>query len=271
MAPQQVMIDPRVTPGGRRTTVLPWVPDLLGSDWTDRCAMLIVGQSYAGFLDRYSNRPNRMPVYQYQNAGDWQTFQRDYIPAVVEDDLQYYEKLSPLLQITGSYSRFAVFDIVRASLVERRVVAMISGCQQRRDGDLDLRDQSQRSVFRAYASLPESRRWTWDRVTGSHASLIVALGRTAACQLIHLFLLNGCLVHERNSKRRWTYSGQDWVYNCGMSSLKTRLSAKDWYVVTSPRMGRTWHVVVVVHPSFENEGYTSAGCVIAAARIALGC
>ena len=200
---QQVMIDPRVTPGVRRTTVLPWVPDLLGSDWTNPCAMLMVGQSYAGFLDHYSNRSNRMPVHQYQNAGDWQTFQQDYVPAVVEDDLQYYEKLSPLLQITGSYSRFAVFDIVRASLVERRAVAMIGGCQQRRDGALDLRNPSQKSVFRAYASLPESRRWTWDRVTGSQASLIVALGRTAACQLIHLFLLNGCVVHERNSGRPW--------------------------------------------------------------------
>jgi len=268
---QQAMFDPRVTSSTRRTTVVPWVPDLLGGDWAHPCALSIVGQSYAGFLDGYSNRWKRMPVHRYQNAGSWQGFQQSYVSDVVIGDLQYYEKLAPLLQLTGSSSRFAVFDIVRTSIVERGRLAGGKGPRQRYDADLDLRNPSHRSVFCTYCLLPESQRWTWERLNGSQSSVVVALGRAAACQLIHLLLAYGCSVCERNRRRVWTYSGQDWVNNCGMSSIEERLSRKDWYEVTSVPKGRTWHVVVVIHPSRENRNYAGAAPAVAAARTAVSC
>jgi hypothetical protein len=61
------------------------------------------------------------------------------------------------------------------------------------------------------------------------------------------------------------------MYNCGISSVKGRLTNRDWHVVNSPVLQRSWHVVLVAHPATENNQYAAAVNVITAARAASGC
>jgi hypothetical protein len=48
---------------------LPWVPDLLVTDWKAASAILVVGSAYAGFIREYSGG-NGMPLAEYARAYD---------------------------------------------------------------------------------------------------------------------------------------------------------------------------------------------------------
>src|SRR4051794_21754424 len=53
---QQAMVDPDpdcISPIGDGT-ILPWVPDLVGSKWDDSDSLIIVGTAYAGFIREYN-------------------------------------------------------------------------------------------------------------------------------------------------------------------------------------------------------------------------
>jgi hypothetical protein len=262
------MLDPAVT-SALAPLVLPWVPDLLGDDWTHECVIVIVGQNYGQFVTGYTNRPKRMSAQAYGTATTWQDFQRTFIPDVVINDDQYYEKLAPLLNTTNTMDRFVVTDLVKCTLVKRAVIR--SGATTRIDDNIDLTDPKHRVAYATYADLPESRGWLWERLMSTNARTIVALGRAPYCGLLRLFSSNGCTVTDHKSAKQWRYRGAQWMYNCGIDSIEGRLTNGDWHDVTSTTLHRSWAMILVTHPAMENNQYKTAVPVINTARHTTGC
>lgn len=85
---QQAMID--------GDDVLPWVPDLIGSNWRNKNALIIVGSAYAGFIREFSGRGATMPLSDYRTARTWQDFQERFVATVVHPDVNYYRRLTAL-------------------------------------------------------------------------------------------------------------------------------------------------------------------------------
>ena len=268
---QQAMLDPALTPYlGMPSRVLPWVPDLLGEDWTHECGIVIIGQNYGQFVTGYTTRRKRMSAQAYANATTWQDFQRTFIPDVVINDNDYYEKLAPLLRTTGSDDRFVVTDLIRCTLVERGPAAR-PGVTTRSDKNIDLNLPTHRAAYAAYADLPESRDWLWDRIISTKSRTMIALGRAAYCGLLRLFASKKCTITDNKSRIQWRSRGAQWMYNCGISSIEGRLANADWHDVHSPALQRSWAIILVAHPARENNDYKSAVSVIYAARQPNGC
>jgi hypothetical protein len=269
---QQAMLDPTVTIGlANPAPILPWVPDLLGNEWTHECGIVIIGQNYGQFIAGYTTRPKCMSAHVYAMATDWQGFQKTFVKEVVIDDKLYYERLAPLLGTTESFARFVVCDLVRTSLAMRATVVRRKGMLQRIDAKIDLNDASHCKVYGDYANLAESVRWMWDRLTSSRARVIIALGRTPLCGLLRLCASKGCTIYDYQSRTPWAYTGSRWMYNCGITSIEDRLQSGEWHVIQDSNLARTWHVVLVSHPARENSDYTTALPVVKAARRAAGC
>jgi hypothetical protein len=268
---QQAMLDPALTPClGTPSPVLPWVPDLLGEHWTHECGVVIIGQNYGQFITGYTARPKRMSAQAYANATTWQDFQRTFIPDVVVNDNDYYEKLAPLLRATGSNDRFVVTDLIRCTLVERGA-APRPGVTTRSDKNIDLNLPKHRDAYAAYADIPESRDWLCERIIGTKSRTIIALGRAPYCGLLRLFASKKCTITDHKSGNQWRYRGAQWMYNCGINSIEGRLTNGDWHDVHSPALQRSWAIILVAHPATENNDYKTAVPVINAARQANGC
>jgi hypothetical protein len=247
------MLDPTVTPGLKMPTpVLPWVPDLLGDDWTDHRGIVIVGQNYGQFITGNTKRPKRMSTQRYATAAGWQAFQQTFVNDVVINDNDYYERLAPLLQTTKSNARFVVTDLVRSTLVKRGTPEQRGGILQRFDANIDLNDGDHCKVFGLYADLPESTQWMWDRLTSTKPSTIVALGRAPLCGLLRLFGKYGCPINEHPSGKHWKYKGERWMYNCGINSIQGRIKSGEWHIVNSTTLERRWHIVLVTGRASSN-------------------
>jgi hypothetical protein len=262
---QQAMLDPTMTAGvGNPPRVIPWVPDLLGADWTHEDGIIIVGQNYGQFINGYTTRPKRMSGQTYANATTWQDFQRAFIEDVVIDDRDFYEPLAPLLTTTGSKERFVVTDLVKNTLVERGTTR--PGAGTRIDKNINLNDGRHCAVYGAYADLTESKDWLWDRLTSTKARTIIGLGRAPYCGLLRLFANNSCTITDHRTSRPWRFCGDRWMYNCGISSIAGRLANQDWHDATSAILQRSWRVILVAHPARENSSYEQAISVLEAAE-----
>jgi hypothetical protein len=266
---RQAMLDPAIHPTLRAGSVAPWVPDLLGEEWTHPNAIFVVGSALAGFIEGYSSRDHVMSSDAYLTAQDWTAFQRVFLRDVVAGDGDHYEKLCPLI---NHRSRFAVFDIARCSLVVR---ATVNG--RRKDENVDTRMPGHRAVFARYAEHPKSREWTTARLVGSRARMIIALGFTAEYGLVRLFDDMGMRVRDSVTRSLWRErrlrNPDNWTYSYpGGSrdrSLRKRYDPPAWWEIEDPATGNPrWALVPVVHPSAwgGDPGYRRSRKLIAAAR-----
>jgi hypothetical protein len=267
---QQAMLDATIHPWVLPGTLVPWVPDLLGEDWTHPHAVFVVGSALAGFIRSYSTRDHTMSLRSYLAALDWKAFQSAFIQDVVLRDDDHYERLCPLL---NHRSRFAVFDIARCSLVVR---GRHTGTE-RRDENIDTLLTAHRSVFAQHAEHPKSKRWTQARLIGSRARLIIALGFTAEYGLVRLFADMGMRIRDSVTHAIWRerrlQRPENWAYGYpGGSrerSLGKRYSPHCWWEIEDPATDSPrWALVPVVHPSSwgDDPGYAESRKLIAAAR-----
>jgi hypothetical protein len=262
---QQAMLDPIITHGiSNPPPVLPWVPDLLGTDWTHEDGIIIVGQNYGQFITGYTTRPKRMSAQTYANAITWQAFQRAFINNVVIDDQDFYEPLAPLLNTTGTKARFVVTDLVKNTLVERGPTTPRAAT--RIDRNIDIKDGHHCAVYGAYADLLESKDWLWDRLVSTKARTIIGLGRAPYCGLLRLFATKSCTITDHRTGKPWRFRGERWMYDCGISGIGGRIANHDWHDANSATLQRSWHVILVAHPTRENSNYQQAIPVISAAR-----
>ncbi len=269
---QQAMLDPAIHPWLPPSSVAPWVPDLLGQEWTHPNAVLVVGSALAGFIGGYSRRNRVMQLKDYLAAHNWQAFQRVFFREVVSADDDYYERLCPLLTHP---SRFACFDLVRCSLVVRSAAT----AQRRTDENINTRWPEHRAVFARYAEHPKSKQWNAARLMGSQARLIVALGFTAEYGLVRLVADMGMRVRDSFTGRLWQERSlrqpDNWTYGYPGGrgrSLGNRYKPPCWWQVEDPATDAPrWAIVPVVHPSSRGDdpGYLQSRSLVAAARRAI--
>ena len=263
---QQAMLDSTVHSWLPSDSLAPWVPDLLGVEWTHPNAVFVVGMAPAGFIRGYSGRDHVLGLEDYLAARNWHAFQKAFVHQVVMGDHQHYERLSPLLNHT---SRFGVFDLCRCSLVVRAPTI----ANKRQDGNINTRLLAHRTAFAAYAEHVKSKQWTKDRLLGSQARLVIALGFTAEYGLVRLFADLGMQVCDSLSGRLWKErrlrAPANWTYGYpGDRSLTKRYDPPSWWQIEEPTGRPRWAVVPVVHPSSwgDDPGYRRSRNLIAAAK-----
>ncbi len=153
--------------------VLPWVPDLLGVRWREPSSLLIVGSAYAPFIAGAASRRS-MPLQDYISARSWQEFHARFIESVVRRDHSYYEPLSLLASATAysqNCANLAFLDLCRASFTEKTARGDFVG------GDAVVGRHC--ALFERYVEHPTNAQWLFERIIGSAATRIVALGTIA--------------------------------------------------------------------------------------------
>lgn len=263
---QQAMMDPVVVGQAAAGIVLPWVPDILGANWKDARAVHVVGWAYAGFVKEISSRYLPFSDYLQASKAHWKDFADLYLRHVIQGDCDYYEPLSPILEFfaskTGGRDMFSVFDLCRASLVKR---GQVDKSRRRFDTVIPLtnRDAKSQKSVAEYCECIESQRWTWDRLSGSAATLVVVLGFTSEHGLLMNLLkqeqkpyiwdaVSGkpWQPHAKSTSPLWTVnyagSGPDWKPTL---TIAERLKSPTWWCV-GPQLGEArWHVIPIYHPS----------------------
>ncbi len=147
--------------------VLPWVPDILGENWRQPDAVLIVGSAYAGFIREFSGRGATMSLSDYRTARTWQAFQEQFVAQVVRPDPSYYGPLTVLAG--GTLQNVALLDLCRASFVKRG-----EGSILRRDNSGDRIVIDHPAIYSRYVD--GQTEWTWQRILRSKARRIAITG-----------------------------------------------------------------------------------------------
>lgn len=263
---QQAMMDPAVLGQTAAGVVLPWVPDVLGANWEDERAVHVVGWAYAGFIKEISSRDLAFRDYLKASEAHWHKFADVYLRHVIQGDCKYYEPLSQILEFfatkAGGRGMFSVFDLCRASLVKR---GQIDKYGRRFDSVIALAgdDIKSQECVAEYCECSESQRWTWDRLGGSAATLVIVLGITAEHGLLMNLLQQEQKLyiwdavsgkswqpHANSASPLWTVnyagSGPDWKPRL---TIGERLKSPTWWCVGPQRGKARWHVIPIYHPS----------------------
>lgn len=239
--------------------VLPWVPDLLGTHWRDPESLLIVGSAYAPFVQGHATRDGQMPLSEYQDARSVEEFQRGFLQRVVQPCGSYYGPVSYLAASEEGASRLALFDLCRVSFVQK---AGGPGADPAKSGDGLVESKEGRAVFARYVEHPQASRWTWQRIVGSQASCILALGRVAERGLLSLVAEQGMRVRPSDAPdSQWKprpFANGAWVVidrKKPHRTLRSWLHSGAWWIISGEVDGsdRSWRLLPVYHPSWHNK------------------
>lgn len=252
---------------GNPSAILPWAPDVLGSEWNESASVTIIGSAYAGFIRECSTRRNTLPVDSYIDSQNWQEFASQFRDCVIEGDRSYYEPLAQLVRLATGHNDargVALLDVCRASFVRRDAEG-----PSRRDESGDRVVLAAPATFERYAEHDASHRWTWDRLISGQARRVIALGTIAEHGLLRLFARAGCRIHQSISGaecRLRPYPLGCWVrrYASTGSTLGGWLASGGCWVVTHDGLAREWRVLPVAHParSLAGGGYAQAAEVV---------
>ena len=253
VGPQQAMLEPESALGIDQNTVLPWVPDLVGSEANGDQAILIFGAAYAGFIREYSCRGACLSLADYVKAAKesnglgWVAFQRQFLKNVVTPDSAYYGRLASLLTSVGVPARRIVLaDLCSNSIVKRTM----TNNRRRDDSRQPCRDRA--PAFCNYVAHPVVAGWTWRRIIGSGARRIIALGHIAEHGLLKLFKANGASI--TCDGQPWSQLDQPtntaaWVdqYADPSKKLGYWLTPGRWWTILLPETA--FRLLPVYHPS----------------------
>jgi hypothetical protein len=285
---QQAMLSSGITPAIVTTSVLPWVPDLVGNDWRSADALIVVGTAYAGFIREFSGRECCMGLDNYValSRQSWLEFCNHFIDVVVLNDDDYYIPVAKLVEGVTDFSKLALLDLCRASFVRRG-----RGQTCRTDSSSQANIKAKPERFSDYVEwegiLPDGtpvgpQVWSWSRIIGSAASCIIALGHVAEHGLLRLFTrkVPDAAIWLRTSagtkpsinleSKRWpnAYANRWQKLSSWVPSIDDfKSEAVDWWCISGTVNGkpRRWSLFPVYHPA---DGSTSADyCRRATARL----
>jgi hypothetical protein len=249
---------------------LPWVPDLVGTNFgNDPQSVLVVASSYNGFIEGYSGRDAVMPLTDYiaaKNAGaeGIGSFIRKFKEHVVDRDEAYYQTiLRDLLPPAGcDLDSCCITDVCKASFVQR---GEGSDGGNRGDKGNDKIVQTFWSQWILYVigvdgderNFPLPNAWLWQRMQRCH--LIVALGTIAEYGVLKVFMRmattpkvwswhDNAIVPNHTTMTAQT---QDWeyAYACSNRKLSHWLRAEDWWVLSDDGARQRWFLLPVHHPA----------------------
>jgi hypothetical protein len=245
---QQAMIEEDPELNCTRSTVLPWIPDLVGMDYKDG-GVLIVGSSYPGLIEEYSGGPLTMPLRYYLfaagHAEGASIFQQQFLRQVVDPDQNHYGPIGTLMDGVGmSSSQIALTNLCLNSVVQRKVV------NGRRQDSGKQPCKRRAEAFCLYSEHPTVAGWHWQRIQENTSGVILALGHLAEHGLIRLFQQKGATVScgyfvlppsLDPSPSRWVDR-----YASLERKLSWWLAAEAWWTIT---LGdRTWFILPIYHP-----------------------
>ena len=258
---QQAMLTAGIVQGVDPNTVLPWVPDLVGKEWSSEKAFFVVGSAYAGFIKQYSGRRATMNLCRYATAVTARLFQERFLNDVVEPDPDYYGKLAILFGHAPaaplprfSARQICVLDLCRASFVRR---GLRNGQRKNWDkpGDGIVKDSAagpQPHIFQHYVD--QNSDWTWKRFMQSKASKIVALGTIAEHGVLRLFHEHGFTIRDQMHPNpidlpEFAPHTAGWVSQYADRPLGYWLQHSTWWSIIPPHPSqRTFHLLPVYHP-----------------------
>ncbi len=248
---EQAMLTEGVIPNLNHTSVLPWVPDIVGANWLAPHAVFVVGLAYAGFIEEYCGRPYSMPLAEYHTLQHSAArFMAAFMNRVATpNDPAYYGKIERLLDEAHVESKsWCLLDLCRASMV-RRVFTGGAIFDDSRERNI-ARSAATRELFEAYFSANIG--WTRKRFEQSAARHIVSLGRAAECGVLRLLLSDNWLLDARVEHTGFNPPAgnhspallPDWVArNLGPKPRLWRITGK------LKGKGREWTLVALAHPS----------------------
>jgi len=260
---EQAMLTGGVLPDLDHTSVLPWVPDIVGSNWLAPQAMFVVGLAYAGFIKEYCGRPYSMPLAEYHTLRNSAArFMAAFMDRVATpSDPAYYGKIERLLNEAHVESKsWCLLDLCRASMV-RRVLTNGAIFDDSRERNI-ARCAATRELFEAYFC--ENKDWTRNRFERSAAGHIVSLGRAAECGVLRLLLSDKWLqdpqvepiAHAGFCPPAGNHSLSllpDWVArNLGPKPRLWRIRGK------LKGVGRNWTLVALAHPSARGAAWSNS-------------
>jgi hypothetical protein len=265
--------------------VLPWIPDLVGKNWSSSEALLFCGSAYAGIFSEYSSRPGgrTMAVNEYAGAAKatLEALQRLYFDKIIDpppranarDSDVYYGKIQELctqgadqsdLACVGDASFIALFDLCRASFVKR--IQQNGAVKDSSDTKKVIRAHC--NVFDKYVEQSASAsEWLWRRVSEGRARRIVALGSVAEHGLLRLFQRRGRSIYlggqgpvEFPKKRLESLEGKwvgryayEWLQHKGKAlegplKLDCWLCRSTWWSIHEDGKER-WRLLPIYHPT----------------------
>src|SRR5689334_13812631 len=196
---QQAMPKPRDAANFSASDPLPWVPDLVGTNFgNDPRSVLVVASSYNGFIEGYSARQAVMPLVYYVNAKNdtshgLERFCHDFVDYVVERDADYYQPtLRDLLRPAGcDPDSCCLTDLCKASFVERGT-GLDGGNRGDKGDDSVVRKYWKQWIVYvsgladAEGDAPLSYQWLWRRM--QQCRVVVALGTIAEYGVLKVLL-----------------------------------------------------------------------------------
>jgi hypothetical protein len=253
---------------------LPWVPDLVGLDWTAEDATLVVGSAYGPFIAD-EHRDHEMTTQRY-NQPTVRAFQQRFLCDVVTKR-RYYARVAALASnVMPSCRKLALFDLCRVAFIRRDTPLD-------RGGDKVVTEAQE--LFNIYVERERAREWLWQRLIRSRSSAVVALGTIAEHGVLRLLAarLTTYTIVDSNDPAidvkpalcdAW-WASRHAHPERKLKHRKASATPPFWRICgVTAGTRREWRVAVVPHPtgSFGNPGdYPSrAISVIQGPRIATG-
>ncbi len=241
---QQAMIDPGFT------KIRTWVPDLVGKDWQDKEAVIVVGSAYAPFIGEHSSRVATMSLNEYVSCINFEDFQQTFLRKVVQRDQNYYGKIPGKLPQYCEARHLVVTDLCKGSFCVR---GEHTGSGDRYvGGDKTAEQHCER--FEMYTERSAMSDFTWRRIMGSESSTILALGRIAEHGLLRLFAHHGMDIAHSATGTLWTLTttkAGKWVqaYADHRRTIGQWIETGDYWLILDIQRDRSWKVYVRSHPN----------------------
>jgi len=255
---------------------LPWVPDIVGSAFSlENNGVLIVGSSYNGFIEGYSQRSLRLSDYlAVRNliqaghedpahpsvAAACTKFAADFEAQVIAPDrATYYGTIFDRLLRDVPASRVCLTDLCKASYVRRNELGK-PGCRDDYGGDnlilSNLTDWSRYLTAKASDGdpVPLPYHWLWKRV--QNCSFIIPLGVLAQYGVCKIFkaMLPGATIESRQRpkivpRNLIASPPYDWDSPYENHISATRWHANDdWLILSDGTISKKWFMLPVYHP-----------------------
>lgn len=256
---------------------LPWVPDRVGTGFSRvNNGVLVVGSSYNGFIEGYSQRSMKLENYlairdliregnedpaHPKVAEACALFVREFERQVMKPDVNtYYGPILNKLLRDLPASRICLTDLCKASFVQMGKL--------NKSGDrLDTGDDSVvRRNWEAWTKFlvcgqegntvePSPANWLWRRM--QQCRQIIALGTIAEYGVIKMFkrMAGSPTIGTRNDGTIHLHKSlapeAAWKYRYADSTRKLShwLRTKDWWVLSDEATGHMWNLLPVYHPA----------------------
>ncbi len=222
-------------------TILPWIPDLLGTKWRDEESIIVIGAAYSGIIKEYSTRASCLTLKEYKGCSDATNFQKLFLDRVVQPDSSYYGYIRALVG-TENASHLAAFDLCRASFVRRGQ----SEPGPRLDGSPTQAIAADPAEFSRYVAQPDNKEWNWSRIAETQSTRMLCVGQVAEHGILRLLREHGGEIYKQESRGPFEmpdFEDKEWpLLNPDMGHSGLRWATEGGYWKVKLPDGKIWYI-----------------------------